>query len=194
MKTLLVERLKDLRQSDEPQKDTLYYVQLDTNEVLWIKEGDLVDLACELGDPQNAVELMEYFIKYGILVDIPGDFQEDVNELIKENAGIGEHTKKEQSKMNKKQERQILKGIYNAAINCILKAVDDRHDAVYEYEKYIDTVEQTVQVFSPDFDLEKGLELVPRGLNIDILRYITSLDFESRKQQLNFYQDIRRSL
>ena len=85
MKTLVLERLEALRQPEEPQKDTLYYVQLDTNEVLWIREGDIVDLACELGDPQNAVELMEWFIRFGILVEIPGDFQEDVNELIRQN-------------------------------------------------------------------------------------------------------------
>lgn len=85
MKTLLLERLEDLRQADEPQKDTLYYVELDTNEVLWIKENDLVDLACELGSVKNAVELMEWFNEFDILVDIPDDFHMDVNELIKDN-------------------------------------------------------------------------------------------------------------
>lgn len=85
MKTLLLERLENLKQSDEPQKDTLYYVELDTNEVLWIKEDDLVDLACELGSVKNAVELIEWFNEFDILVDIPDDFHMDVNELIKDN-------------------------------------------------------------------------------------------------------------
>lgn len=85
MKTLLLERLENLRQSGEPQKDTLYYVELDTNKILWIKEDDLVDLACELGSVKNAAELIEWFNKFGILVDIPDDFHMDVNELIKDN-------------------------------------------------------------------------------------------------------------
>lgn len=84
-KQKVLERLSDLRQSDEPQKDTLYYVELETNEVLWIKEHDLIDLACELGSVKNAADLMEWFNKFGILVDIPDDFHMDVNELIKDN-------------------------------------------------------------------------------------------------------------
>ena len=84
-KHTVLERLENLRQSDEPQKDTLYYVELDTNEVLWIKEYDLVDLACELGSVKNAMELMEWFNEFGILVDIPDDFHMDVDELIKDN-------------------------------------------------------------------------------------------------------------
>lgn len=96
--------------------------------------------------------------------------------------------------MNKQQERQILKGLYNAAINCILKAVDDRHDAIYDYEKYLETVESTVQVFSQDFDLERDLKLVLAGLDGHTLGYLTTLDRQSQRETLDFFKDLRSAL
>lgn len=96
--------------------------------------------------------------------------------------------------MNKQQQNKILKGIYTQAIDTIVKAVNNRQEANHAYETYLETVESTIQVFNPDFNLEKELELVSRGLNADILRYVTSLDRQSQNQQFKFYQDIRRSL
>lgn len=96
--------------------------------------------------------------------------------------------------MNKQQQKEVLKGIYSAAINAILKAVDDRHDANYDYGKYLKTVEQTVQVFSPNFDIERDLKLVPRGIDESTLRYVTSLDMQSQREQLEFYEDIKNNL
>ena len=100
----------------------------------------------------------------------------------------------EQKTMNKKQETQVLKGIYAKAEDTILKAVDDRFDAIYDYERYLETVEKTVQVFNADFDLERDLKLVSRGLNDAVLRYVTRLDRNSQKEQLDFYRDIKNSL
>ena len=96
--------------------------------------------------------------------------------------------------MNKQQKNKVLKGIYTQAINTIIEGVQNRQVANRAYEAYLETVEATVQVFNADFNLEKELELVSRGLNADILRYITSLDRESQNEQFKFYQDIRRSL
>ena len=96
--------------------------------------------------------------------------------------------------MNKKQENQILKGIYNEAIKMMIEAVDDRPRAIYNYKSYLETVENTVQVFNPEFDIERDLKLVPKGLNEDILRYVTRLDYQSQREQLRFYQEIRESL
>lgn len=96
--------------------------------------------------------------------------------------------------MNKQQEKQVLTGIYSEAIKMILKAVDDRVDAIYNYETYLETVEKTVQVFNADFDLERDLKLVSRGLDEAVLRYVTRLDRNSQKEQLDFYRDIKNSL
>lgn len=100
----------------------------------------------------------------------------------------------EQKTMNKKQETQVLKGIYSKAVDTILKAVDNRHDAIYDYETYLKTVQETVQVFNADFDLERDLKLVSRGLDESVLRYVTRLDRNSQKEQLDFYRDIKNSL
>ena len=96
----------------------------------------------------------------------------------------------EQKTMNKKQETQVLKGIYAKAVDTILKAVDNRHDAIYDYETYL----ETVQVFNPDFDIDRDLKLVSRGLNDAVLRYVTRLDMDSQREQLDFYRDIKNSL
>lgn len=96
--------------------------------------------------------------------------------------------------MNKQQQNKVLKGIYNEAINMMLKAVEDRQRAIYNYESYLETVERTIQVFDIDFDLERDLKLVSRGLDESSLRYITRLDRQSQTEQLKFYQDRRSSL
>ena len=96
--------------------------------------------------------------------------------------------------MNKQQETQVLKGIYAKAVDTILKAVDNRHDAIYDYETYLETVEKTVQVFNADFDIDRDLKLVSRGLNDAVLRYVTRLDMDSQREQLDFYRDIKNSL
>lgn len=96
--------------------------------------------------------------------------------------------------MNKQQERQILKGIYTAAIETMVEAVDNRRKALRQYEQYLYTVEQTIQVFNPEFKLERDLKLPSRGIDEDTLRYITVIDRQSQKEQLNFYQDIKSTL
>ena len=96
--------------------------------------------------------------------------------------------------MNKQQQNKILKGIYNEAIKMMIEAVEDRPRAIYNYESYLETVERTIQVFNPSFNLERDLKLVPKGLNEDILRYVTRLDYQSQREQLRFYQEIRESL
>lgn len=96
--------------------------------------------------------------------------------------------------MEKQQKNEVLKGIYAKAINTILKAVDNRHDAIFEYETYLETVEKTVQVFNPEFDLDRDLKLVPRGINSTVLRYVTSLDMDSQREQLDFYRDTKNNL
>lgn len=96
--------------------------------------------------------------------------------------------------MNKQQERKILKGIYNAAIETMVEAVDNRHKALRQYEQYIYTVEQTVKVFNPDFNIERDLKLPSRGIDTDTLRYITIIDRQSQREQLDFYRDIKSTL
>ena len=96
--------------------------------------------------------------------------------------------------MNRKQERQILKGIYTAAIETMVEAVDNRRKALRQYEQYLYTVEQTIQVFNPEFKIERDLKLASRGIDEDTLRYITVIDRQSQKEQLNFYQDIKSTL
>lgn len=96
--------------------------------------------------------------------------------------------------MNKQQQNKVLKGIYTEAIKMILDAVEDRHRAIYNYETYLETVEKTVQVFNADFDIEYDLKLVSRGIDESTLRYVTRLDLEAQRSQLNFYQAIRESL
>lgn len=96
--------------------------------------------------------------------------------------------------MNKTQERQILKGIYSAAIETMVEAVENRRKALRQYEQYLYTVEQTIQVFNPDFKLERDLKLPSRGIDEDTLRYITVIDRQSQKEQLDFYQDIKSTL
>ena len=119
--------------------------------------------------------------------DSCGGFYEPLIEFLNEN-------KEEESKMNEKQVNKVLKGIYTQAINTIIEGVQNRQGANRAYETYLETVEATIQVFNPEFNLEKELELVSRGLNADILRYVTSLDRESQNEQFRFYQNIRRSL
>lgn len=96
--------------------------------------------------------------------------------------------------MNKTQERQILKGIYSAAIETMVEAVENRRKALRQYEQYLYTVEQTIQVFNPDFKLERDLKLPSRGIDEDTLRYITVIDRQSQREQLDFYQDIKSTL
>ena len=117
----------------------------------------------------------------------------------KEIKDIREFLEKKQKKewriiMNKQQEKQILKGIYTAAIETMVEAVDNRRKALRQYEQYLYTVEQTIQVFNPDFKLERDLKLPSRGIDEDTLRYITVIDRQSQKEQLNFYQDIKSTL
>ena len=96
--------------------------------------------------------------------------------------------------MNKTQERQILKGIYSAAIETMVEAVENRRKALRQYEQYLYTVEQTIQVFNPDFKLERDLKLPSRGIDEDTLRYVTVVDRQSQREQLEFYQDIKSTL
>ena len=96
--------------------------------------------------------------------------------------------------MNKTQERQILKGIYSAAIETMVEAVENRRKALRQYEQYLYTVEQTIQVFNPDFNIERDLKLPSRGIDEDTLRYITVVDRQSQREQLDFYQDIKSTL
>lgn len=96
--------------------------------------------------------------------------------------------------MNKQQQNKVLKGIYTEAIKMIVDAVEDRHRAIYNYETYLETVESTIQVFNPSFDIECDLKLVSRGIDESTLRYVTRLDLEAQRSQLNFYQAIRKSL
>ena len=96
--------------------------------------------------------------------------------------------------MNKTQERQILKGIYSAAIETMVEAVDNRRKALRQYEQYLYTVEQTIQVFNPDFNIERDLNLPSRGIDEDTLRYVTVVDRQSQREQLDFYQDIKSTL
>ena len=96
--------------------------------------------------------------------------------------------------MNRKQERQILKGIYSAAIETMVEAVENRRKALRQYEQYLYTVEQTIQVFNPDFNIERDLKLPSRGIDEDTLRYVTVVDRQSQREQLDFYQDIKSTL
>lgn len=96
--------------------------------------------------------------------------------------------------MNKTQERQILKGIYSAAIETMVEAVENRRKALRQYEQYLYTVEQTIQVFNPDFNIERDLKLASRGIDEDTLRYVTVVDRQSQREQLDFYQDIKSTL
>lgn len=96
--------------------------------------------------------------------------------------------------MNKTQERQILKGIYSAAIETMVEAVENRRKALRQYEQYLYTVEQTIQVFNPDFNIERDLKLPSRGIDEDTLRYVTVVDRQSQREQLDFYQDIKSTL
>ena len=96
--------------------------------------------------------------------------------------------------MNKEQERQILKGIYSAAIETMVEAVENRRKALRQYEQYLYTVEQTIQVFNPDFNIERDLKLPSRGIDEDTLRYVTVVDRQSQREQLDFYQDIKSTL
>lgn len=96
--------------------------------------------------------------------------------------------------MKKEQERQILKGIYSAAIETMVEAVENRRKALRQYEQYLYTVEQTIQVFNPDFNIERDLKLPSRGIDEDTLRYVTVVDRQSQREQLDFYQDIKSTL
>lgn len=96
--------------------------------------------------------------------------------------------------MEKEQERQILKGIYSAAIETMVEAVENRRKALRQYEQYLYTVEQTIQVFNPDFNIERDLKLASRGIDEDTLRYVTVVDRQSQREQLDFYQDIKSTL
>ena len=96
--------------------------------------------------------------------------------------------------MNKEQQKQVLRGVYLEAINTMLEAVENRQQAVRKYEQYLYTIETTIQVFNPEFNIERDLKLPSRGLDEGTLRYVTVLDRDTQKQQLNFYQDTRNSL
>ena len=96
--------------------------------------------------------------------------------------------------MNKKQQKEVLQGVYLEAINTILEAVENRQSANRVYETYLDTVEATIKVFSPEFDIERDLKLVSRGIDASTLRYVTSLDMKSQREQLEFYEDIKNNL
>ena len=112
----------------------------------------------------------------------------DIEEIFQKNKKRGENI------MNKTQERQILKGIYSAAIETMVEAVENRRKALRQYEQYLYTVEQTIQVFNPDFNIERDLKLPSRGIDEDTLRYVTVVDRQSQREQLDFYQDIKSTL
>lgn len=112
----------------------------------------------------------------------------DIEEIFQKNKKRGENI------MNRKQERQILKGIYSAAIETMVEAVENRRKALRQYEQYLYTVEQTIQVFNPDFNIERDLKLPSRGIDEDTLRYVTVVDRQSQREQLDFYQDIKSTL
>lgn len=96
--------------------------------------------------------------------------------------------------MNKEQQKEVLKGIYLSAINTLLEAVDNRQKAVHQHETYLDTVEATIKVFNQDFNIERDLKLVSRGIDETTLRYVTRLDMQSQREQLDFYRDTRNNL
>lgn len=96
--------------------------------------------------------------------------------------------------MNKEQKAQVLKKIYNEAKKTLLESVSNRQKALYQYTKYLQTVERTVQVYCPDFNIERDLELVSRGLDDDILRYVTRLEHKQQIEQFKFYDSIEKGL
>lgn len=96
--------------------------------------------------------------------------------------------------MNKEQQKEVLKGVYLEAIRTMVRAVEDRDYAIHNYTRYLKTVEETIQVFNPSFDIERDLRLVPRGIDESTLRYVTRLDLETQREQLDFYRDIKNTL
>lgn len=96
--------------------------------------------------------------------------------------------------MNKEQQKEVLKGVYLEAIRTMVRAVEDRDYAIHNYTRYLKTVEATIQVFNPSFDIERDLRLVPRGLDETTLRYVTRLDIQSQREQLDFYRDRKNTL
>lgn len=98
-----------------------------------------------------------------------------------------------------KQEKMLLKKIYNEAMKTIVNGYggfEERQIANQNYAKFMQTMEETVQVFDPKFDLERDLKLVTRGLDTTTLRYVTSdrVSYEDKKEQLKFYGDRYKSL
>lgn len=96
--------------------------------------------------------------------------------------------------MNKEQQKEVLKGVYLEAIRTMVRAVEDRDYAIHNYTRYLKIVEETIQVFNPSFDIERDLRLVPRGLDESSLRYVTRLDIQSQREQLDFYRDRKNTL
>lgn len=96
--------------------------------------------------------------------------------------------------MNKEQQKEVLKGVYLEAIRTMVRAVEDRDYAIHNYTRYLKTVEATIQVFNPSFDIERDLRLVPKGLDETSLRYVTRLDIQSQREQLDFYRDRKNTL
>lgn len=96
--------------------------------------------------------------------------------------------------MNKEQQKEVLKGVYLEAIRTMVRAVEDRDYAIHNYTRYLKTVEETIQVFNPSFDIECDLKLVSRGIDDSTLRYVTRLDIQSQREQLDFYRDRKNTL
>lgn len=96
--------------------------------------------------------------------------------------------------MNKEQQKEVLKGVYLEAIHTMVRAVEDRDHAIHIYTRYLKNVEATIKIFNPEFNIERDLKLSSRGVDTDTLRYVTRLDLETQKEQLDFYRDTRNNL
>lgn len=96
--------------------------------------------------------------------------------------------------MNKEQQKEVLKGVYLEAIHTMVRAVDDRDHAIHIYTRYLKNVEATIKIFNPEFNIERDLKLSSRGIDTDTLRYVTRLDLETQREQLDFYRDTRNNL
>lgn len=97
--------------------------------------------------------------------------------------------------MNQYQEDRILISLYDEASKTFRRErTQGRVPAMERYKDFYKTLEKTVKLFEPDFNLERDLQLNSRALDITSLHYVLTLDDDDKKEQFKFYSARRNDL
>lgn len=82
-RNIMVQHLRKMEQIDDRRKETMYLVEIDDNESLWLLELDLIYTACLWSSVESAKDLVRWYSTHDIDVKIPESMERDLTRRIR---------------------------------------------------------------------------------------------------------------